>query len=114
MKISRIASEIEGKILCSSGRAEDEVTSACAFDMMSDVLAYVRDQNILVTGLVNPQVVRTAVMVDIVCIIFVCGKKPTADMIALAENYNIVFVSTDLDTYETVGRLYSAGLKGCR
>ena len=109
MKISRIASEIDGKILCSTGRAEDEVTSACAFDMMSDVLAYVRDQNVLVTGLV-----RTAVMVDIGCIIFVCGKKPTADMIALAENYNIVFVSTELDTYETVGRLYSAGLRGCR
>lgn len=112
MKIGKIASEINGKIVCSGDMADEEITSVCAFDMMSDVLAYVRDQNALITGLVNPQVVRTAVMVDIVCIIFVCGKKPTEDMIKLAENYHIVFVTTDLDTYETAGRLYAAGLKG--
>ncbi len=113
MKISQIVSEIGGEILCSADRAEEEIVSACAFDMMSDVLAYVRDQNALITGLVNPQVVRTAVMVDMILIIFVRGKKPTEEMIKLAETYHIVFATTELDTFETAGRLYAAGLKGC-
>ena len=110
MKIKDIASVVEGSILCSPEAADTDISSACAFDMMSDVLAYVRDQGALITGLVNPQVVRTAVMVDIECIVFVCGKRPNEDMIKLAENYNIVFIATDMSTYEAAGRLYAAGL----
>ena len=110
MKIKDIASVVEGSIRCSPEAADTDISAACAFDMMSDVLAYVRDQGALITGLVNPQVVRTAVMVDIGCIVFVCGKKPDEDMIKLAENYDIVFISTDMSTYEAAGRLYAAGL----
>ncbi len=110
MKIREIATVVKGTILCSAEQAETEVASACAFDMMSDVLAYVRDQGVLITGLINPQVVRTAVMVDICCIVFVCGKTPDVDMMKLAENYNIVFISTDMNSYEAAGRLYAAGL----
>ena len=110
MKIKDIASVVEGSILCSPEAADTDIASACAFDMMSDVLAYVRDQGALITGLVNPQVVRTAVMVDIACIVFGCGKRPDADMIKLAENYKIVFIATEMSTYEAVGRLYAAGL----
>ena len=97
MKISEIASVVDGSILCSAQAADTDIASACAFDMMS-------------AGLVNPQVVCTAVMVDISCIVFVCGKRPDADMVKLAENYNIVFISTEMSTYEAAGRLYAAGL----
>ena len=110
MKIKDIASVVEGSILCSPEAADTDIASACAFDMMSDVLAYVRDQGALITGLVNPQVVRTAGMGDSACIVFVCGKRPDADMIKLAENYKIVFIATEMSTYEAVGRLYAAGL----
>ena len=92
------------------GNMDPEVKTACGSDMMSDVLAFVKDQSVLLTGLMNPQVVRTAVMVDISCIVFVCGKRPDADMVKLAENYNIVFISTEMSTYEAAGRLYAAGL----
>ena len=110
MKIRDIASVVEGSILCSPDAADTDIASACAFDMMSDVLAYVRDQGVLITGLVNPQVVRTAVMVDIACFVFVSGKRTDADMIKLAENYHIVFFVTDMSTYEAAGKLYAAGL----
>ena len=110
MKIKDIAAVVAGSTLCSPEAADTDIASACAFDMMSDVLAYVRDQGALITGLVNPQVVRTAVMVDIACIVFVCGKRPDADMIKLAENYKIVFIATEMSTYEAAGRLYAAGL----
>ena len=112
MKISRIASEIDGKILCSTGRAEDEVTSACAFDMMSDVLAYAKDHAVLLTGLVNPQVIRTAEMMDVICVVFVRGKEPTGAMISLAQQKGLVLLSTELRLFHACGILYANGLEG--
>ena len=79
---------------------------------MSDVLAYVKDQAVLLTGLVNPQVIRTAVMMDMVCIVFVRSKEPTPEMLRLAEESGIVVMRTDKRLYEACGILYSSGLIG--
>ena len=76
MKIREIAELLQAQVL-SGGDSSAEVSSACGSDMMSDVLAYVKDQAVLLTGLVNPQVVRTAQMMDMVCIVFVRNKQPT-------------------------------------
>ena len=80
--------------------------------MMSDVLAFVKDQAVLLTGLVNPQVVRTAEMMDMRCIVFVRRKNPTEEMISLAKTSGIVMMKTDLRMFEACGKLYSAGLSG--
>ena len=109
MTVHEVVRILNAKVLV-EGDMETEIKTACGSDMMSDVLAFVKDQSVLLTGLMNPQVVRTAVMVDISCIVFVCGKRPDADMVKLAENYNIVFISTEMSTYEAAGRLYAAGL----
>ena len=77
---------------------------------MSDVLAYVKDQAVLLTGLVNPQVIRTAVMMDMVCIVFVRSKMPSQDMIDLAKDSGIVIMNTDKRLYEACGLLYTNGL----
>ncbi len=66
----------------------------------------------LLTGLVNPQVVRTAEMMDMVCIVFVRSKTPTPEMIELAEDNGIVIMRTDKRLYEACGLLYSGGLSG--
>ena len=79
---------------------------------MSDVLAYVTDQAVLLTGLVNPQVIRTALMMDMVCIIFVRSKTPSEEMIKLAEENGIVMMNTNKTLYNTCGILYSNGLVG--
>ena len=79
---------------------------------MSDVLAYVTDQAVLLTGLVNPQVIRTALMMDMVCIIFVRSKSPNEEMIELAKENGIVMMSTNKTLYTTCGILYSNGLIG--
>ena len=110
MKISDVAKLIDAKIYCCSGSVEKEVRSACGCDMMSDVLAYVKDQSVLLTGLVNPQVIRTAEMMDIICIAFVRGKVPTEQMIELAEERGIVLMSTDMRLYPACGTLYVNGL----
>lgn len=82
--------------------------------MMSDVLAYVKDQAVLLTGLVNSQVIRTAEMMDMICIVFVRSKMPSEEMIALAKESGIVILATDKRMYEACGILYSNGLVGNR
>ena len=110
MKLRQIASLLDADVLCGEGLLEEEAHSACGSDMMSDVLAYVKDQAVLVTGLVNPQVVRTAMMMDMRCIVFVRGKRPTADMIDLARENHIAVLVSDYRMYEACGRLYAGGL----
>ncbi|MBQ9414072.1 MAG: hypothetical protein IJU16_02975 [Clostridia bacterium] len=110
MKICQIKELLGAELLCGSEDLERDVHSACGSDMMSDVLAYVKDQAVLLTGLVNAQVIRTAQMMDMVCVVFVRTKRPTPDMLALAEDEGIVLMTTDMRMYEACGRLYQAGL----
>lgn len=110
MKISEIASLLDAQVLCCKDSVSKEVHSACGSDMMSDVLAYVKDQAVLITGLVNPQVIRTAEMMDIMCIVFVRNKRPSEEMLELAEETGIVILATDKRMFEACGILYSGGL----
>lgn len=89
-----------------------DIHNACGSDMMSDVLAFVKDQSLLLTGLVNLQVVRTAEMMDIVAICFVRGKTPPQNLIELAKELGIVVLSTKFPMYTACGRLYRKGLEG--
>jgi len=91
-----------------------EITTACGSDMMSDVLAFVKEQSVLLTGLVNTQVVRTAQMMDIKCIVFVRGKEPTEEVTCLAEKLDISLLKSPLRMFSACGRLYEAGLRGGR
>ncbi len=110
MKIATIKELLDAEIVCGEELEDRDVHSACGSDMMSDVLAYVKDQAVLLTGLVNPQVVRTAEMMDMICIVFVRSKSPTAEMIALAEESGMVLLKTSKRMYEACGILYSNGL----
>ncbi|MCI9273699.1 MAG: hypothetical protein HFE39_07065 [Clostridiales bacterium] len=89
-----------------------EVKTACGSDMMSDVLAYVKDQSVLLTGLLNPQVVRTAEMMDMRCIVFVRGKVPDQSVIDLAKDMDITLLKTHFRLFTACGKLYSSGLRG--
>ena len=76
MKLSEVKEILNADLLTPEEGLENEVFSACGCDLMSDVLAFVKDRALLLTGLMNPQVVRTAEMMDIGCIVFVRGKTP--------------------------------------
>ncbi len=112
MEISKIMELLDAKVLCGSDKLDGTVHSACGCDMMSDVLAFVKEQAVLITGLCNPQVVRTAVMMDMRCIVFVRGKMPPADVLTLAEDAGIVVLATNERMYTACGKLYSEGLAG--
>lgn len=112
MKIGDIVKILNAEVLFATDELlQRDVTSACASDMMSDVLAYVKDQAVLLTGLCNPQVIRTAEMMDMVCIVLVRGKKPDANMLQLAKERGIAMLMSDIRMFAACGLLYEAGLK---
>ncbi|MBQ8573012.1 MAG: hypothetical protein Q4B92_01430 [Ruminococcus sp.] len=112
MKISTIKELLEADVVCGEEHLGNHVYSACGSDMMSDVLAFVKDQAVLLTGLVNSQVIRTAEMMDMVCIVLVRSKLPTPEMIELAKESGIVLLSSKKRMYDACGILYTSGLVG--
>ncbi len=91
----------------------EDVKMACGSDLMSDVLAFAKHEAILLTGLTNPQVVRTAEMADLRAICFVRGKKPGRETIEIAKSKDIPLLTTSLSMFESCGRLHREGLPGC-
>lgn len=111
MKLKQVQQILDASIITPQPDWEEiEVFSACGSDLMSDVLAFVKDQALLLTGLVNPQVIRTAEMMDIKIIVFVRGKEPGEDIISLAEKLGMVIFSTENPLYIACGKLYANGL----
>lgn len=110
MKLKEIIELLDAKKLNKSASDDVEVYAACGSDLMSDVLAFVKDQAMLLTGLVNPQVIRTAEMMDMKAIVFVRGKTPGQEMLSLADEAGIAVLSTNEPLYVACGKLYSEGL----
>ena len=112
MNLTQVKKTLDATVLSAAPWEDVEVHSACCCDLMSDVLAFVKDQGLLLTGLVNPQVIRTAEMMDIHVIVFVRGKIPGEEILALAESMDMVIMTTDHPLYTACGLLYEQGLPG--
>jgi predicted transcriptional regulator len=110
MTLNELVKLIYGRVLTDNVDLDVEVEGACAADLMSDVLASIQPNAVLLTGLCNPQVVRTAQMADVAAIIFVRGKVPTQDIIDLANDEQIPLITAPYGMFELCGRLYKAGL----
>ena len=112
MKLREIQTVLEAQVLCGEDMLDREVHSACASDFMSDVLAFVKDQALLLTGMVNPQVVRTAEMMDMKCIVFVRGKVPDESIVEMARERGIVVMTSTARMFTASGLLFTKGLVG--
>ncbi len=114
LTLGAVCNLLDGRIVCGEDKAERLVLSACGCDLMSDVLAFTRPGSVLLTGLTNPQVVRTAEMLDLKGIVFVRDKRPDEKTVEMARSLNLVLILTPYPLYESCGRLYAAGLGGCQ
>lgn len=112
MLVRDVKEILKAELICGAEQLDTEVKTACGSDMMSDVLAFVKDQSVLLTGLVNPQVVRTAEMMDMHCIVFVRGKEPDEAMIELAKERELVLLKTPYRMFTACGLLFENGLRG--
>jgi len=113
MNLEGIRDILEAEMLCGDECLSNAVQIISASDLLSDVLAFTKPGSLLLTGLINPQVIRTAEMVEISAICFVRGKRPEETTIRLAEEKEIPLLCTELPMYETCGRLYRNGIPGC-
>ena len=115
MILSEIKDLLDAQIL--TGENDDLLTgidihTACGCDLMSDVLAFVKDQALLFSGLINLQVIRTAEMMDIIAVCFVRGKTPSEDVVEYAKDRGITLIATEYPLYTACGILYDKGLRG--
>lgn len=112
MKLTTVKELLDATVYTEMEYEDVDVFSACGSDLMSHVLAYFKDQGLLLTGLNNPQVVRTAEMMDIRCIVLVRGKEPDPEVVRLADEKGLVVMNTKCTLFTACGILYAAGLRG--
>lgn len=113
MKLREVKDILEAEIVTGSHLLDRDIKMAGGADLMSDVLAFIKPGALLLTGLANPQVVRTAEMSEVRALCFVRGKLPGAETIRLAELKNIPLLRTHLSMFASCGRLYAKGLPDC-
>lgn len=109
MTVGKVIELLDAEILSESIDLNKQVESFFGSDMMSDVLAYIKKNALLLTGLNNLQVIRTAEMLDVSCIAFVRGKTPSEEMLEMAKDCGIFIIKSDLTMYESCGRIYLEG-----
>ena len=113
MQIAYVRQLVDAEVLCGEEYLDREVQSAFGSDMMSDVLAWVQPGTMILTGMVNLHVIRTAEMLDVQCILFVRDKQVTPDIIERARRLNMVLLRTKKTLFTACGLLYNAGLRSC-
>ncbi len=112
MRLREVRDILDAEVLWGEKYLDEEIAAACGSDFMSDVLAHTKEQALLLTGLVNPQVIRTAEMVDMKCVVFVRGKIPSREILQMAEDRKIVVMTSQCRLFIACGRLYANGLTG--
>ena len=110
MLIREIKALLDAQILSGEQMLDHEVGEAFASDMMSDVLAFANPHCVLLTGLCNPQVIRTAEMLDVSCIVFVRGKPLDSEILNLARAKEMCVLHTETGVCTPSGMLNSSGL----
>jgi predicted transcriptional regulator len=113
LTLAEIQSILNAKVLCGEDKLSNAVSIACGCDLISDVLAFTNPGSLLLTGLTNSQVVRTAEILDLKGIVFVRDKKPDDQTIAMAKELGIPLLSSPYPLFESCGILFGSGLRGC-
>ena len=113
MKLLEIIEILDAEIIVGEENLNLDIRTACGADLMSDVLAYVKSDCLLLTGLTNAQVIRTANILDIAAIVLVRNKKPSKETIELARKFQIPLLTTKYVLFESAGRLHARGMIAC-
>lgn len=111
MKLSEIAKLLNARVVCGQERLNEEQDIVFASDLMSEVLTLDDYFPMIVTGLCTMQTIRTCEMGNLDIIVFVRKKKPTPEMIELAEDNGMVLLECDYSMFKACGLLWEAGLK---
>lgn len=110
MTLQAIVDKLGASVGLGADKLDMEVEHCFASDLMSDVLT-LKDTPVLITGLCNVQTIRTCDMATLDIVVFVRNKKPTDDMIELAEENDMVLIGTSYSMFKTCGLLFAEGIE---
>jgi len=113
LKLKEVKDILEAHVAVGEEKLDMDVHTAFGADLMSDVMAFAKAGSLLLTGLTNSQVVKTAASRNIAAIILVRGKEPSKEAIEMAKELQIPILTTKYILFETAGILYSKGIVGC-
>jgi hypothetical protein len=111
MKIERIIQLLEARVICGNHRISEDISTAFSSDLMSDVLTLDTENLLLITGLANVQIIRTAEVAEIHHLVIVRNKKVNDDIVELANSLNMIIIESPFSMFKASGILYSNGLK---
>jgi predicted transcriptional regulator len=114
MKLKEILEALEAELLTKDADLDTEVSCAFGSDLISDILHCTKEKTLLLTGLTNTQVIRLSDMIDLYGIVFVRGKKPSPEIVKMAEERQLPLISTQYTLYKTSGILFNKGLRSCK
>ena len=112
MTIQDMVRILNARVLLGEDKLSTPVYTACCSDLMSDVLAFVDEKTVLITGLTNPHVVRTSEMLDLKCLVFARGKVPNDEILESAAEQGLLVLTTKATAFTACGLLYAEGLRG--
>ncbi|MGE5560834.1 MAG: DRTGG domain-containing protein [Chloroflexota bacterium] len=113
MRLADVVTTLGATVICGETLLDREVDCGIACDLMSDALTYAGPRILFLTGLTNPQVIRTAELIDCSAVVFVRGRRPVdAHIRTIAQDKRIPLLTTDYSMYEACALLHAAGLKG--
>jgi len=112
MKIYEVRDILKAEVLYGDGHLEEIILAGGGADLMEDVLAAAAKAAVLLTGLTTEQVLRTAKIAGVGCVVFVRGKRPAENVLALARSYDMPVLLTRYSLFVAAGRLYMNGLRG--
>ncbi len=110
MKIENIIELLNAKILCGQHRVSDTILNAFSSDLMSDVLTLDAENIVLLTGLANVQIIRTAEVAEIQYLVIVRNKKVSEEIVELAKSLNMVLIESPFSMFKASGILFANGL----
>ena len=112
MKLSEIVKALDATLLIGEDELDTDITRCGASDLMSDVLAAVSEDCILLTGLTTVQVIRTAIVAGVGAVVFVRKKKPPQEVIDMAAAQGLPLISSPYSMFVSCGRLHACNLVG--
>ncbi len=114
MKLSDVITALEAELLVTGVSLEIDVPCAFGSDLISDILMCTKESTLLLTGITNHQIIRLSDMIDLTAIVFVRGKKPSEDIIKMAQDREMPLLTTKFTMYQSSGILYNLGLRSCK
>jgi len=112
MKLQEIIKELSLAVRCAAQNLNRQVSGGYASDLLSDVMANSKKDNIWITLQIHQNIVGVASLNELAGIIIVNGREPEEEALVKAEEENIPIMLTKLPAFEIVGRLYRLGIRG--